>query len=151
MPMGDYVRIITVYHHDFFNDFIKKRWQADLRWILAFGFFYYPHQKNTSLTQEWLLNDNRHVPAVDLWRDSPRLPWAMAATALLKTLPRPFERSKKLKRRSRRNTYVALLPIISTTIAKGSPLILWPICDAWIQRTPIQPHKAHRHACRTLA
>lgn len=149
MPMGDYVGIHGIAHHDLSMSLLNamtRRFTAEF----SIRFFLLASQEATLNTlKSWLQDDNKHVRRLISEGTRPRLPWAMQLPNFIQN-PAPVigllealkDDPEEYVRRSVANNL--------NDIAKDHPDLVADIAKNWMQDADANRQKLIRHACRTL-
>lgn len=149
MPMGDYVGIHGLAHHErsmLLLNAMTRRFTAEF----SIRFFLLASQEETlSTLRGWLQDGNKHVRRLISEGTRPRLPWAMQLPRFIENPTPIIELLEELKddpeeyvRRSVANNL--------NDIAKDHPDRVADIASVWMQGADINRQKLIRHACRTL-
>jgi 3-methyladenine DNA glycosylase AlkC len=149
MPMGDYVGIHGLTHHDLSMSLLNamtRRFTSEF----SIRFFLLASQEETLDTlRSWLQDDNMHVRRLISEGTRPRLPWTMQLPRFIQNPTPVIELLDALKddpeeyvRRSVANNL--------NDIAKDHPDLVADIAQKWMQGADINRQKLIRHACRTL-
>ncbi|QRV22889.1 DNA alkylation repair protein [Marinomonas foliarum] len=149
MPMGDYVGLHGLAHHDFSMTLLNamtRRFTSEF----SIRFFLLTSQEKTlEVLRSWLKDDNKHVRRLISEGTRPRLPWAMQLPSFILNPAPVIELLEELKddpeeyvRRSVANNL--------NDIAKDHPDLVADIAEKWMQGADINRQKLIRHACRTL-
>jgi 3-methyladenine DNA glycosylase AlkC len=149
MPMGDYVGIHGLTHHDLSMSLLNamtRRFTSEF----SIRFFLLASQEETLNTlKNWLQDDNKHVRRLISEGTRPRLPWAMQLPSFIQNPAPVIELLDALKddpeeyvRRSVANNL--------NDIAKDHPDLVADIAKKWMQDADANRQKLIRHACRTL-
>lgn len=149
MPMGDYVGIHGLAHHDLSMTLLNamtRRFTSEF----SIRFFLLASQDKTLDTlKSWLKDDNKHVRRLISEGTRPRLPWAMQLPQFIQNPAPVIALLEALKddpedyvRRSVANNL--------NDIAKDHPDLVADIAKQWMQGANTNRQKLIRHACRTL-
>ena len=149
MPMGDYVGIRGLAHHDLSMSLLNamtRRFTSEF----SIRFFLLASQETTLNTlKSWLQDNNKHVRRLISEGTRPRLPWAMQLPNFIQNPTPVIELLEALKddpeeyvRRSVANNL--------NDIAKDHPDLVADIAEKWMQGADTNRQKLIRHACRTL-
>ncbi|MGO2512463.1 DNA alkylation repair protein [Marinomonas polaris] len=149
MPMGDYVGMHGLAHHDLsmiLLNAMTRRFTSEF----SIRFFLLASPEETLNTlKNWLKDDNKHVRRLISEGTRPRLPWAMQLPSFIQNPTPVIELLETLKddpeeyvRRSVANNL--------NDIAKDHPDLVADIAKKWMQGADINRQKLIRHACRTL-
>lgn len=149
MPIGDYVGLHGLAHHDLSMSLLNamtRRFTSEF----SIRFFLLASPEETLNTlKSWLKDDNKHVRRLISEGTRPRLPWAMQLPSFIQDPAPVIELLEALKddqeeyvRRSVANNL--------NDIAKDHPDLVADIAEKWMQDADANRQKLIRHACRTL-
>jgi len=149
MPMGDYVGIHGIKHHDFSMRLLKTMTSRFTSEFSIRFFLLAAPEKTLATLKNWLSDDSKHVRRLISEGTRPRLPWAMQLPLFIQNPAPVIELLDILKddpeeyvRRSVANNL--------NDIAKDHPDIIADIAEQWIKDANANRTKLIRHACRTL-